>query len=561
VVKQTKTFKLTRRGLIAGVGSLALLPATARGRVHDLRNLPAGSALESDVCIIGGGPAAIAVARRLAPSGARILMFESGGLEYEEATQALYAGESVGVPYFDLDVTRLRYLGGCSNHWGNQVSDFEPIDFEQRAWIPHSGWPIKRSDLDDYYKTSFDFLDLGEFDLHDRAKWAGLGREFHVFDPENASFTSKVFRRRLPALAVGKHYYNWLVGTPNVRLFLHANATRVALDAAGASVMHVNLQTLDGKRFKAKAANFVIACGGLENPRLLLASDDVQTNGVGNQNDNVGRFFMDHLRIESGVLHAAPNRSLVAYDEYFAAKFGRAASIYIRPEVQASEKISVFRMKFVERDAGKFTQGYRGARGLVTDALNLRFNRLGTDTARLLLDPAGAWNGAWSSVTGRTERSCVNVIEQTPNRASRVTLGGVRDELGMPRLRLDWRLSEIEQNTLVRAQQLLRKDFRAHGIGDLKVEMKEGELWAGVEEGASSLPSSRFEGGHHHTGTTRMGSDPRTSVVDGDCRVHGVANLFIAGSSVFPTLGSANPTATICALAARLADHLKARRA
>ena len=559
--EKTNSYSLTRRDFIVAAGSLAVLPAAARGRIQDIRSVAAGSAVDGDVCIIGGGPAAIAIARRLAPTGARITIFESGGLEYDEATQALYAGENVGVPYFDLDVTRLRYLGGCSNHWGNQISDFEPIDFEKREWIPYSGWPIIRSDLDDYYNVAFECLDLGDFDLHERGKWAGLGNDFQIFDPEDAAFTSKVFRRRLPALAVGKHYYHWLTTTPNVRLFLNANATRIALNAAGTSVEHVDLATLDGKRFKAKARQFVIACGGLENPRLLLSSNDVQPAGIGNQNDNVGRFFMDHLRIESGVLDAAPGRSFTAYDEYYAAKFGRAASIYIRPEVQAREKISVFRMKFVARDAGKFTQGYKGGRGFVTDALHGRAGRMGTNAARLLLDPAGAWTGAWSTVTRRTERSCVNVIEQTPNPASRVTLSGARDALGMPRLRLDWRLSDIEQNTLVRAQELLRRDFQTHGLGSLKVEMKEGELWTGVEEGASFLPSTRFEGGHHHTGTTRMGTDPRTSVVDADCRVHDVANLYVAGSSVFPTLGSANPTATICALAARLADHLAANRA
>lgn len=553
------SFELSRREMLLAASGAAILPAAAWARVsEDMRKAPNGTVLEGDICIIGAGPAGIAIARRLAPTGARILLFESGGRTIEEATQNLYAGDNIGLPYFDLDVTRLRFLGGSSNHWGNQVSDFEPIDFKRRPWIPHSGWPIARSDLDAYYPAAFEYLDLGAFDLHDRGLWLRGTKDFQVFDPKGTAFTSKLFRRRDPSLAVGEFYFDWLTVTPNVHLFMHANATRVALAHDGNAVSHIDLATLDGKKFKAKARAYVVACGGLENPRLLLASNDVQKRGVGNGSDLVGRYFMDHLRIESGVLRAPEGVSLTAYDEYEAAEYGRSAAIYIRPEHQRREQISVYRLKFIQRDPGELSMGYRGAKGLILDGVHGKVADMGTHVARVVLDPGGAAHGLAGKLRGEKELVCVNVIEQTPNPASRVTLSNKRDALGMQRINLDWQLGEIERRTLFRAQRLLQTQFSANGLGTLEMEVKgEDEGWTGVEKLTGSQPSTRFEAGHHHSGTTRMGSDPKSGVVDRDCKVFGVGNLFMAGSSVFPTLGSANPTCTISALAIRLADHLK----
>ena len=268
----------------------------------DAHQLADGQAVAGDVVIIGGGPAGIAAARRLAQGGRRVVLLESGGTDFEADVQRLYAGRSIGLPYVDLDVTRLRFLGGSTNHWGNQVSDFEPIDFTKREWVPHSGWPVTRDELQPYYEQAFPFLDLGTYDLDRPALWARQGDQFQVPDFAGRKIKSKLFRLRTPPLQAGEHYLGELTASAAIQLYLHLNATSLNLAADGNEVRSVSAATLDGKKITATGAHYILACGGLENPRLLLHSNQVQSTGIGNARDLVGRFFMDHLRVESGLL-------------------------------------------------------------------------------------------------------------------------------------------------------------------------------------------------------------------------------------------------------------------
>ena len=204
--------------------------------------------------------------------------------------------------------------------------------------------------------------------------------------------------------------------------------------------------------------------------------------------------------------------------------------------------------------------GLRGLTGAIGDLKKGNISHMGTHLARILADPGGLVEGAIGIESKREHLVCVNVIEQSPNPDSRVSLTTDKDALGLPRIALDWQLSELERGTLAAAQSAVKRAFEENKLGEMRPELfSAGANWDGVDIDASAHRSTAFTAGHHHTGTTRMGSDPKSGVVDANCKVYGVGNLYVAGSSVFPTLGSANPTLTIVAMALRLADHLSSQ--
>ena len=152
--------------------------------IIDLAAAAGDLSLDTDICVIGGGAAGIAIAwyfRHIA--GREVTVLEGGGIELDDASQDLNKGALSGKPYFDLDVTRLRMLGGNTNHWANQVAPFEDIDFEQRPWIAHSGWPIRRSDIDPWYPGALECLQLGREDLADYLNWGADVPALAAIDP------------------------------------------------------------------------------------------------------------------------------------------------------------------------------------------------------------------------------------------------------------------------------------------------------------------------------------------------------------------------------------------
>ena len=251
----------------------------------DARTIPSGTVLQPDLAIIGGGPAGITLALALAHSPFRIMLFESGGMDFDVKTQALYAGKVAGVSYLPLDASRMRYLGGASNHWGGWCRPFDPIDFEQRDWVPYSGWPFGIKELQPHFKRAQALVEAGTWSydgstkaMNDTAKLLALG-DGGVY---TSWFQFSKTRDSVLPTHFGERYADDLKRIANLKLFLHANATNLRLSASASSLERFDVATLNGRRFSVKPRATVLALGAMENTRLMLASRDVAAAGVGN---------------------------------------------------------------------------------------------------------------------------------------------------------------------------------------------------------------------------------------------------------------------------------------
>jgi len=523
----------------------------------DARSVPPGSDLRFDLAIVGAGPAGIAMADRLRASGLRVCLLEGGGRHPDVATQRLYRGENVGHGYYPLDACRFRLIGGGSNRWGGWCRPLEPEDFNGADG--GDAWPIDHTDLEPFYPDAAELFALppGGFDL---TTW--IDRL-----PAPLPLPGDAFRNVLfvysPELNFADAYAARIEGSDDVTTILHANVTELVLDEAGARVTAARVQTLSGGAFTVQARAVVLATGGIENARLLLASRSQRTAGLGNEHDLVGRYFMEHLHVAAGHVLLSPPRP--RSDFYRKATYGDlrvrgviaptaaarrrhgllGASIAIeelsyaygtpflgwRPELTFGP-IRVYR-EWRHGPAGRAVEWVKGT----TERTWNVGRRLETArAARAAQGRAGAAGGGLRSLYWRTE--------QRPSPLSRVTLSDRRrDALGVPLSRLDWRVGDVDVASVTSWLEHLDGELRRDGLGGVIMPKP------GWEEGVI--------GGPHHMGTTRMAADPRRGVVDADCRVHSVDNLYVAGSSVFTTGGYANPTFTIVALALRLADHLR----
>jgi choline dehydrogenase-like flavoprotein len=492
----------------------------------DARAVPAGSTIETDLAIIGGGPAGISLALALANTPIRVALLESGGTKFDPDTQKLYAGTEAGVRYIPLDATRLRYLGGCSNHWGGWCRPLDPVDFEARDWFAHSGWPFSRSEVERYYARAQSLVEAGPFIYDEPARWGktlgtplqlgagGLYTTFFQFSKQRDNVLPTHF---------GERYSDDLKRIPNLDVYLHANVTGLRLTSNANQLDRLDVATLSGNHFTVRPKLAVVATGGIETPRLLLASNDVISSGVGNAHDLVGRFFADHPI-------PGQTATLVVFN-------GRIASYY---QLIQTANGANFRAALAP------TNAYRRARG-VADSLATVEGEVQLDsTGQAAVAEMAALFGIDASGMRCFTLGCGMEIAPDPDR--RLTLTGEKDALGMPRLRLDMRISDDDFRQYRGTLKELSRQLLLARTGMIRILHTSREEWLSV-----------MDWGNHHMGTTRMNDDPRRGVVDANSKVHGVNNLYVAGSSVFPTYGASNPTLNLIALVLRLADHLKVK--
>lgn len=502
----------------------------------DAARYDAGSPLRADACIVGAGPAGLTLARELAARGHGVCLLESGGLSDAPSTQRLLRGRTEGDAMPPLDGLRVACFGGTSAVWTGWCRPLEPLELEERAWVPHSGWPFDAAQLEPYYRRAHEACGLGPFD-YEPETWAGAGR---VPLPLGASLVRTAVFQFSPPVRFGPAHRAEVAADPRITALLRA--TVLALEPGeGGRVAGIRVATPRGA-LRVESRLVVLAAGGIENARLLLLSR------LGNERDLVGRYFMEHPYQNSGRLHPAAGAATGFYRQHRAGSAGGTASVrgvFTLPEALLRRERLVNCAIFL-RPPGRDHPAHESAavRSLGALVAALRRGTLPASPARQL-----------AAILSRPDRVAVAAahrlglrrtpgiglrafVEPVPDPANRVTLTDELDGLGRPRVLVRWRVSALERRSLVRMHELLDRGLRATGLGRL-------ELWPVEPVGVG-----------HHMGTTRMHADPARGVVDPDGRVHGMANLYVAGSSVFPAAGLANPTLTIVALAFRMGQRL-----
>lgn len=532
--------------------------------IVDFKSSSEQACFRSDICIIGSGVASLSLARQLIDAGKSILILESGGLDYEDDVVDFMVGSASGYPYYNLDECRLRFFGGTTAIWGGRCAQLNAIDFEKRDWVEYSGWPYGKEVLLPYYNRAQEILDLqatnGEDELWEKHK---LKRP--PFDEQELSTAFWQFDTRADRFA--HHNSDDVINSKKTTVVLHATVTNIQANAEGNHIEKVTFANLTGAVGEAHAKEFVLATGGIENPRLLLAANNVQQAGLGNQNDLVGRFFMEHPHARGGLIKTnQPWKLLRILPRSYRHDSQRYAAVALpSPAMQEREGILNTSFTISARQAPNEKMALANstiskARHDLKPSRSLRVlwhtYRNAILWAREGIGPAAGW---FEVRRGRRQLYTVMRSEQAPNPASRITLGREKDKLGTRRAHLDWHFSDIDKKTI----KVLMKSLGSE-LERLKLGQVEPEGWldeAGPEWQTDPLISSHPIGGYHHMGTTRMADDPKRGVVDANCKIHGIGNLYVAGSSVFPTSGWANPSLTILALSLKLADHLNSKSA
>lgn len=541
--------------------------------ILDANTVPAGSTLQADVCVVGAGAAGISLALALQDAGVDVLLLESGGDRADPPTQALYAGSVADDRmHSPLDRYRERRFGGSTTIWGGRCMPFDPIDFDARPQVAHSGWPIGFDTLQPYYEAANRLCEAGDFAYTAETAFATPPRPL-IADFAGKHFSTNTLERFSCPTDFGNRYRQRLIDGA-CRVVQHANVGKIELDASQRQVRHVQVRTLAGSAFTVRARRFVLAAGGLETARLLLASPGASGRGVGNRHDVVGRYYMCHLAGTIGTLSVADRRRVHhGYDMSDEGIYCRRR-LALRPDAQhrlgtgnfiarlhhpritdPAHHTGILSLLYLAKAIIPYEYGKRlhGEEKLGGAQWLAHFRNVLIDvpaTAGFLLH--------WLRHRTLAARKFPSVIvhprrprysldfhaEQEPNPESRVSLSDDTDALGMRRLRVDWRYTAGDVHTVQAALASLADDVSGVGRFDYEPSTVEQEM---TRYGAY---------GGHHIGTARMGSDPRSSVVDADCRVHELENLYVAGAAAFPTSSQANPTLTIVALALRLADHL-----
>ncbi len=534
--------------------------------IEDLRDLPRATNISADVCVIGAGAAGITIARELAKSSIQVCLVEGGGTQFEYLeSQALYQGTNTGVPVA-FEAGRLRYLGGTTNHWGGRCATLDERDFQRHDWIEHSGWPIDRAELVPYYLRAqkvagFPTPWLSNADTLAQLKISLPAVNEHWLKPFLWHFAR--VSHEVPVMRWANAYGPELRESKNIRTLLHANFAALGTERDRSRVKQLTVSTLNGITATIAARTFVLCCGGIENARLLLLSAEQNAGGFGNDRDVVGRYLLQHSRGPAGLIVSAERLSRV--QEQFNVLRGPGElqveiGLTLAPEIQAQERL--LNCSGVLEYQGDPESGVAVAQDIWQSLLAGHWaSDMGQKVGLIARDfPAVAEKLAHRISSGHSlsldgaagvpSRSAVLLLdlEQAPDPESRISLATDKDALGLRRAQAHWRIGELERRTAAKFAGLVAAEFARLGIGRCRLEP-----W--LQDDKVPMTNALQET-YHYMGTTRMADGPADGVVDRNCAVYGMDNLYVAGSSVFPTVGQANPTFTLVALALRLADFI-----
>ncbi|MFV9504933.1 MAG: GMC family oxidoreductase [Oscillochloridaceae bacterium umkhey_bin13] len=454
---------------------------------------------------------------------------------------------------------------------GIRLMPLPPADFQARVHIPNSGWPIDRTILDPYYERAQQVFQLGPF-AYEGSAWATPEHPILPLDPTQ-------LRTRMYQFGDGqvflKYYRTALADVPNLTICYHATAVELESNADGTAISTVQVKSSPQKTFRVRASQIVVANGGFAATQLLLNSDAQHQGGIGNHSGNLGRYLMDHPYLYGGELIPSSRHifnETTLYDMRMVENVPVMAHLQLADELLVREPMLGLSVLMFPRERNyeahrslnprqqrgfdafiklrrDIVMGHTPHTELFRDVVTGADGLVKRSLDRLLFPKALIGRGGWSRLPMKHLRyhsfEIVHQAEQAPHRDNCVRLSHERDELGMRRIIIDWRWHAEDVAAVMRAQDCFATEFQRSGIGTFKLARQDGQ------------PVVLSHSMAHYMGATRMHADPQQGVVDANCKVHGIANLYVASCSVFPTGGFANPTLTIVALAIRIADQVK----
>jgi Choline dehydrogenase and related flavoproteins len=527
-----------------------------------------GQALpEADICIVGAGPVGIACALRCSKLGLRVALIESGPPDGPAEDASAYAPvHFLSEHHAAIEAVSSRGLGGTSAKWGGRCVTFDDLDFEPRPHLPGPSWPIRHSQLKRYYPDALAFLQCGTMRPADG--------EF-----DRGDFTTAAVEYWSARPEIGEIYRGEILSSRNITLLTGTTVTGLSLDRTGGHVTGLRLLRAD-RTFELEAPITILAGGGLENARLLLAIRKERPEKLGGPDGALGHYYQGHLTGYLAVIEFS-DQQLEQVLRFHRDVDGFVSRRRLQPTsaTQKSKALlnTVFWIDAISIADPIHGSGMQSAIFLLLSALGLygRFSRgLAAKTASAHVGKYGAHLRNALKRPGRLrDYGCILVslfrsrklnfevasqtgryllryhAEQTPIHDSRASLDG---EGRGAALTVDYRIAGEDVSSVLRCHELLDRWLRAHRLGRLE--------YLHPEEKRGEAVLAQAQDGYHQIGLTRMSADPASGVVDADCRVHDIANLYVAGSGVFPTGGQANPTLPAVALALRLADHLAIRQ-
>lgn len=536
------------------------------------------SDVQPDVCIVGAGTIGIPLALELERLGCSVLLLESGDRHYSTDSQRL-ADAAIVNPnhHVEMDLAVQRRLGGASNLWGGRCVPMEDIDFMARPSIPQSGWPIGLTDVAPYYRAACQYLDCGPPEFDDPIQ------DLTISDND---FLFSRIERWSARPRVGANYARRLRDSRAIDLRLRATVVGLNHSEDG-RICSIRVRNLTGSEIIARPRHVILAAGGLENTRLLLATQREHPNSFGGLDGPLGRYYMGHLYglASEVILHSS---TLDDGIEYFRSRDQHYVRRRFTPSAALQRQMGLTNLSFwpdypairnPEHRNGIMSLAYVALAippiGRLIIAESIRSHYVGSGQQR--------WSPHIANILRDAPRTAVFIprfiyrryvarphmpgffqrnaarryslrfhAEHLPNPDSRVTLTRETDALGLPRLAIDLRYTEADTAPLIRAHECFAQWLEKTGLGRF--------MWSVPDEQRSAHIIAQCYDGHHQIGTTRMSASPVSGIVDSNCRVHGAANLFIAGSSVFPTSGEANPTLTALALGLRIAAVVAGKR-
>jgi hypothetical protein len=549
----------------------------------DAETLQTQTTLNTEVAIVGAGPAGIVLALELAKAGHEIILIESGRLHFSQTIQNL-SEPSYFDPKFHAPMSECtrRQLGGTSILWGGRCLPYDPVDFDPRSYIPHSSWPITYAELTPYFQKACDYFFCGtsKFNVHDlphiqqKSLVPGL--------PDEQILTSTLERWSLPT-NFGKEYFNDLKQSGLIKVLYGLTCTHIESHPSGTQVETLQTKTLHGKSISIKARKYVLAGGAVNLTRILLNSDQHHPGGIGNHSGLLGKFYMGHLSGDIANVHfstPAP-KTIFGFDRDLDHIYLRRRFSFTREFLHDKELPNIVAWLGVPKFRDPSHQN--GILSLAYLALNMPW--LGDKLIAKAIKKASAGEDKegvyWSHMInvfkdlGQTLNfvpgfgygrfiakrkipalfiySAANTYpmhyhcEQVPNLGSSISLSKETDELGMRKLNLNLRFCNQDISGIIKAHQYWDQHLRKHNCGHLEylTDDLESSIWTQARDG------------FHQIGTTRMSAFASDGVVDSNCSIHGFKDLFISSSSTFVTSGQANSTFMIIVFGLRLADHLK----